>query len=361
MNNLRIYILVSMFSVIIGCGGDDDTSLTPTPAVTPTPEATPTPAVTSTPEPTPTPTPAVTPTPEPTPAVTPTPEPTPIPTPIPEESYSLVSFTELISDGPDEGSSAYDLIIDVFKSNPIEAPDFYDGDHEEIEHIYEDTDDEVGNHFVFTAHRDLDGDKGRFVDRQRNEIKVYNSSPDYLKGYENDYFEYRWKLKINAELTLSTKFTHFFQLKPVGGDEQQPIVTLSAAVRSGNDTLQVRHSPQSEPSETNYPAIEDFDLVRGEWLDVFVRAHYSDDGFIEVVVTRMSDGVKVIDLYESDIDMWRGEGSFVRPKWGIYRSVAEKDLLRADEEEVRFASIEISEVEVLSEELVTEETEAEAP
>ena len=339
MSNLRIYILVSMFSVIIGCGGDD-ISLTPIPAVTPTPEATPTPAVTPTPEP----------------AVTPTPEPTPIPTPIPEESYSLVSFTELISDGPDEGSSAYDLIIDVFKSNPIEAPDFYDGDHEEIEHIYEDTDDEVGNHFVFTAHRDLDGDKGRFVDRQRNEIKVYNSSPDDLKGYENDYFEYRWKLKINAELTLSTKFTHFFQLKPVGGDEQQPIVTLSAAVRSGNDTLQVRHSPQSEPSETNYPAIEDFDLVRGEWLDVFVRAHYSDDGFIEVVVTRMSDGVKVIDLYESDIDMWRGEGSFVRPKWGLYRSVAEKDFLRADEEEVRFANIEISEVEVLS-----EETEAETP
>lgn len=312
MNNLRIYILVSLFSVMIGCGGDDNSA--PVPVLTP--------------------------------------EPTP--TPVSGEGYALISHTQLDSDGPGAGSSAYDLIIDVFKSNPIEAPDFYANDHQDVEHIYEDTDDDVGDHFVFIIHRDLDGDKGNFIDRQRNEIKVYNSSPDDLKGYENDYFEYRWKLKINAEITLTTKFTHFFQLKPVGGDDQQPLITLSAAIRGGSDTLQVRHSPQSEPSETNYPAIEDFNLVRGEWLDVFVRAHYSDNGFVEVSVTRMSDDVKIIDLYESGIDMWRGDGSFVRPKWGIYRSFAEIDLLREDEENVRFANFEISEVEPLPEESLSE-------
>jgi|TARA_B100000929_G_C15503719_1_gene418207 hypothetical protein len=38
-------------------------------------------------------------------------------------------------------------------------------------------------------------------------------------------------------------------------------------------------------------------------------------------------------------DMWRGVSGedFIRPKWGIYRSVAELDKLRGQEERVKFA------------------------
>jgi len=44
--------------------------------------------------------------------------------------------------------------------------------------------------------------------------------------------------------------------------------------------------------------------------------------------------------------MWRGTAGdhFVRPKWGIYRSLAEKEDLRIDEEVVRFANFEVEKV-----------------
>ena len=49
---------------------------------------------------------------------------------------------------------------------------------------------------------------------------------------------------------------------------------------------------------------------------------------------------------EQDLDLWRGEDAshFVRPKWGIYRSILDRDNLRPDEETVRFANFSISEV-----------------
>jgi hypothetical protein len=41
----------------------------------------------------------------------------------------------------------------------------------------------------------------------------------------------------------------------------------------------------------------------------------------------------------SRISIWRGISSedFVRPKWGIYRSLADGDSLRSEEEQVLFA------------------------
>ena len=42
-----------------------------------------------------------------------------------------------------------------------------------------------------------------------------------------------------------------------------------------------------------------------------------------------------------DIDLWRG-GGFVRPKWGIYRSLADRPRLTNAEDTVRFAGIGIT-------------------
>ena len=54
----------------------------------------------------------------------------------------------------------------------------------------------------------------------------------------------------------------------------------------------------------------------------------------------------VFDISEQGLDMWRGTAGdhFVRPKWGIYRSLAAKEDLRADEEVVRFADFEVEKV-----------------
>ena len=54
-------------------------------------------------------------------------------------------------------------------------------------------------------------------DRQRNEIKTYDKSPDNLLGVEGEEVVYKWKFKLDADMQLSSSFTHVHQLKSVGG------------------------------------------------------------------------------------------------------------------------------------------------
>ncbi|MDX2462122.1 MAG: dystroglycan-type cadherin-like protein, partial [Gammaproteobacteria bacterium] len=217
--------------------------------------------------------------------------------------------------------------------------------HPAVRHIYEDSDATVGNHFVFIIHRDIDIDRDRVEndDRQRNEIKTYDKSEEAVKGLENETFIYRWKFRINADLEVSTRVSHFFQLKAVGGPDSQPILTISGAERSGEDGIEVRHSPLQD-----HTVLErvDWSMVTGEWLEAYCRVTFSDSGDLRLIVTRMRDDEVIFNIDASGLDLWRGEdvSHFVRPKWGIYRSILDWDNLRPDEENVRFANFSVSEV-----------------
>ena len=261
-----------------------------------------------------------------------------------------VDFTELTTrtldaDGEMTGLDTYDLIRAFGGPNPIEAPDLYPINHPGVRHIYEDTDATVGNHFVFIIHRDIDIDRDRVEndDRQRNEIKTYASSEEAVKGFENETFIYRWKFRINADMEVSTRFTHLFQLKAVGGSDSQPILTISGAERSGEDGIEVRHSPLQE---TTILDRTDWSTVTGEWLEAYCRVTFAESGDLRLIVTRMRDDEVIFNIDEQDLDLWRGEdpSHFVRPKWGIYRSILDLDNLRPDEENVRFANFSVSEV-----------------
>ena len=107
----------------------------------------------------------------------------------------------------------------------------------------------AGNHFAFIIHRDIDIDRDRvdIVDRQRNEIKTYDQSEEAVKGFEGETFVYRWKFKINAEMEVSTRFTHFFQLKAVGGDDSQPIITAREVAQTVLDLCGNNIREQSMP------------------------------------------------------------------------------------------------------------------
>jgi hypothetical protein len=243
------------------------------------------------------------------------------------------------------GLDAYDLIRAFGGPNPIEAPDLYPVNHPEVRHIYEDTDTTVGNHFVFTIHRDIDIDRDRLdiTDRQRNEIKTYGGSEEAVKGFENETFVYRWKFRINPDMEVSTRFSHFFQLKAVGGEDSMPILTISGAERDGEDGIEVRHSPLQE---TTILQRTDWNSVTGEWLEAYCRATFADSGDLRLIVTRMRDDAVILNIDARDLDLWRGEDAshFVRPKWGIYRSILDWDNLRPEEENVRFANFSVSEV-----------------
>ncbi|MGS0535102.1 VCBS domain-containing protein [Pseudoalteromonas sp. SaAl2] len=263
------------------------------------------------------------------------------------------SEVSLESDGVNIGLDAYTLIENVFAQGAIEAPDIYAGNHQGVQHIIEDTDSIVGDHFVFLAHRDEDQDKDKGPsDRQRNEIKAYDKSPQETLAYKRDTFQYSWKFKVSSELELTSKFSHFFQIKArntsndnSNGNDDQPITTLSGAQKnSTGNQLQVRYSAgfdeNGNSTGLDKNLIEtDWSLITDEWVKVFVQATFNEDGKFEMTLTRLSDNEEIFNINEQHIDMWRGfdDDDFARPKWGIYRSIVETDSLRAEEEQVRFA------------------------
>jgi hypothetical protein len=280
-----------------------------------------------------------------TPPVIPPPVVTP---PTDSVAFNVLTTRTLDADGDMVGLDTYDLIRAFggdYVPGPIETPDLYPINHPAVRHIYEDSDATVGNHFVFIIHRDIDIDRDRVEndDRQRNEIKTYNSSEEAVKGYENETFIYRWKFKINADMEVSTRFSHFFQLKAVGGDSSHPILTISGAERSGEDGIEVRFSPLQQDTILER---QDWSMVTGEWLEAYCRVTFSESGDLRLIVTRMRDDAVIFDIDERSLDLWRGEDAshFVRPKWGIYRSILDLDNLRPDEETVRFANFSVSEV-----------------
>lgn len=240
----------------------------------------------------------------------------------------------LNADGP-EGRDAYELIESVFGAGSVESPDT---DHTTpFRHVEEDVDDDVGPHFVFSIHRDVDRDRGR-IDRQRMEIKVYDRSDDALKARNQARFTYSFRVKLGAGMTVSRKATHLFQLKAVGGDDPMPILTLTGAKRPHGDRLELRHT--SGDSNMTVLAETDWAGLRDEWLEVRCQARFGDHGSLSFSVTR-PNGMVVLDVAVSDIDLWR-DGEFVRPKWGIYRGLAHADELRPDEESVRFANLAVT-------------------
>jgi hypothetical protein len=271
----------------------------------------------------------------------------PPPTPPPTDTvqFTVLTTRTLDADGDMVGLDTYDLIRDFGGPRPIEAPDLYPINHPGVRHIYEDTDATIGNHFVFIIHRDIDIDRDRvdITDRQRNEIKTYGGSEEAVKGFENETFIYRWKFRINAEMEVSTRFSHFFQLKAVGGDDSHPILTISGAERSGEDGIEVRYSPLQADTILQR---QNWSMVTGEWLEAYCRVTFAESGDLRLIVTRMRDDEVIFNIDERGLDLWRGENAshFVRPKWGIYRSILDWDNLRPDEETVRFANFSIQEV-----------------
>jgi len=132
-------------------------------------------------------------------------------------------------------------------------------------------------------------------------------------------------------------------LKAVGGSDIQPILTVSGAERSGEDGIEVRQSPLQDHTVL---ARTDWGMVTGEWLEAYCRVTFADSGDLRLIVTRMRDDAVIFNIDETGLDLWRGEDAshFVRPKWGIYRSILDLDNPRPVEENVRFANFSVSEV-----------------
>ena len=141
---------------------------------------------------------------------------------------------------------------------------------------------------------------------------------------------YRWKFKLDSGFKASPSFTHLHQVKPVGGDDM-PLITLIA--RGGSaDALELTQYNYSNSRKV----LKSIPLqsVRGEWVEVNSSLTAGRPGQYAMTITRLRDGVVLLSYATSSIDMWRSGVSFLRPKWGIYRSLNDRSYLR--DEKVRF-------------------------
>ena len=264
----------------------------------------------------------------------------------------------LSSDGPDSGLDSYTLIRNVLAEKAIESPDLYESNHTGSRHITEDTDAIVGNHFVFYSHLDLDSDrdKGK-TDRQRNEIKVYDYSNPELMGFKKDVMQYRWKFKIEDDFEFSKSFTHFFQIKgknvskknSKNGGDSYPLITFTVVDKGENgNQFQLRHNSGKDKdgnnTYTDKLVIGNLSQITGQWVEFFVQIKYAEKGSLHFQIKSVENGNTIVDIKKDNLDMWRGEGKkdFARPKWGIYRSLKNKQSLRSEEEIARFADFTIS-------------------
>jgi hypothetical protein len=235
---------------------------------------------------------------------------------------------------PRKGGDVYKDIEKLFGKNSVEVPDRGPSDR----HIKVVDDPQVGPAFEFRLNRDKDKDPLGHAGRQRAEIKVGPHAPDRLKASKGESFTYKWRFKLDDQMQVSRSFTHFFQLKGAGGNDSMPLVTISGQKTRDGDKLQVRYSKDGGPGEVL--SQHDLSSLRGKWLEATVTVDHSKNGKLKMDV-RTLDGKPVLNVDRSNIDMIR-DSDFVRPKWGFYRSLEDKENLKPGDTTVRFADISVT-------------------
>jgi MYXO-CTERM domain-containing protein len=216
--------------------------------------------------------------------------------------------TLLSADGP---GMTYELIGQWYN------PELPDCGHK-VPHITEDFDDELGkNVFIFHAHVNLDDDRCGATDRQRTEIRAKVADVSAQNG-ETVY--YRWKFKLPVGFQESDYFTHIFQIK---SDQADPIMTLSP--RSGTFSIGGRIGTHASNPVSKFI---------GFWVVVDLKVLFSNSGNIAMTIRRISTGETLLS-YSGNVDMWDDGSGSHDSKFGIYRSLDGKSMLR--DEQVRFA------------------------
>jgi Secretion system C-terminal sorting domain len=254
--------------------------------------------------------------------------------------YNAAATAQVVLNANGPGDT-YELINSVLAPgyNAVESPDI---SHPAFgRHIAEVFDIELNKHvFEFYSHVTPDNDPSTTsTDRQRVEIKTYDQSPANLIGIPGETVTYKWRFRIPVGYQPSATFSHLHQIKPVNGDDDDPLFTLTARKGSPNK-LELIYVASSS-SGTTKPAVVDLSLFEGRWVEVTEKIEIGAAGKYSISIKRVSDGTVLLSYYNPNIATIRPDNSFIRPKWGIYRSIATPADLR--DEAVRFSDFSITE------------------
>ncbi|WP_051978413.1 dockerin type I domain-containing protein [Edaphobacter aggregans] len=206
--------------------------------------------------------------------------------------------------------------------------------------------------FVFNSHVVPDNDRCSATDRQRLEIKTEghgNPTPyqDYIVGHLGETVTHRWRFQLPTGFQPSNSFTHIHQIKAFDGDDGSPLITLTP--RFGNpNTIQlllITSTIANPPAQTITLTQAPLAPFIGEWVEAYEKITYNhtleegatNPGRYSIVINRLSDNATIFSYSSNNIDMWRVGTTTIRPKWGVYRSLANAQQLR--DEQVRFNNI----------------------
>lgn len=240
----------------------------------------------------------------------------------------------LKSDGP---GNTYELI------NSVLAPGYEAVEHPECvhakfgRHIAEVWDEDLKEYvFEFYSHVTPDNDRCEKFDRQRVEIKTYEQSPENLIGKNSETITYKWKIKLPKGFQPSSSFTHLHQIKAVGGSQDLPIFTITARKAKTNQLLVIHNNEKIIASAD----LSDF---CGIWVEITEKIKIGASGSYSISIKNIKNNQELLTFISQDIMTIRPDNNFVRPKWGIYRSLKKIEDLR--DEAVRFNDFSIKEGE----------------
>jgi len=261
---------------------------------------------------------------------------------------SLFGLTSSTSDGQailqaNGRGKSYELIDSVFApgANAVETPDQCTIHADFGRHIKEVWDETLKKQvFEFTIHLSPDNDRCIKFDRQRVEIKTYSPSPDSLKGTIGETITYKWKFRLPYNFQPSPSFTHIHQIKAVGGDAGEPLFTLSPRYNKNGNTLQLIYTAEKGVRAT---VLEERSLSAflGVWVEAIEVITVGEKGSYSIAVNKVGNEKSMLSYSTKNIRTIRADNEFIRPKWGIYRSLNHPEFLR--DESVRFADFSIFE------------------
>jgi hypothetical protein len=263
---------------------------------------------------------------------------------------SLDSYEQVILNANGPGST-YELINSVLAPGytAVEAPDQCNSHPTFGRHIAE-VFDATLNKYVFEFYIHLptsfpvnastaDYDRCINFDRQRVEIKTYESSPANLKGTIGETITYKWKFKLSLSFQPSPNFTHIHQIKAVGGDDGDPLFTLTPRYGTTN-SIQLLYYLDSNTA-ANILTSANLSPFLDTWVEATEVINVGGKGTYSINIKRVSDGLSLLSYTSSNIQTIRPSNSFTRPKWGIYRSLNAPTYLRDDS--IRLSDISIQE------------------
>lgn len=216
------------------------------------------------------------------------------------------------------------LLLPGNSGSVVEVPDCKHTDFGP--HITQVFDEELNRPvFAFHSHIRQDDDRCINTDRQRVEIKSYDKSPVELLGYNGEYVTYSWNFKLDSGFLPPYSFCHIHQLKAVGGDDSMPVITITLRKSTPNALQLLQYDSKGS---LLFLIEEPLSKFLGIWVHAEAELTYSHNGAYNITLTNLANSEVLLQYSSDSIDFWRNETSFIRPKWGVYRSVQEAVLGR---------------------------------